>query len=54
MTEMETNTLQRFGQVAQIHRANIQKSLEHRLKVAIAKKDENLIRLLEAEKNYYN
>lgn len=51
---METNTLQRFGQVAQIHRANIQKSLEHRLKVAIAKKDEHLIRLLEAEKNYYN
>lgn len=51
---MQTNMLKSFGQVAQIHRANIQKSLEHRLKVAIAKKDQNLIRQLEAEKNYYN
>ncbi len=51
---MQTNTLPRYAQVAQLHRVNIQRSLEHRLKVAIAKKDENLIRLLEAEKNYYN
>ena len=51
---MQTNTQQRFAQVAQIHCANIHRSLEHRLKVAIAKKDENLIRVLEAEKNYYN
>lgn len=48
------NTLQRFQQVAQTHRANIQKSLEHRLQVARAKGDERLIRQLEAEKNYYN
>ena len=51
---MKTNTLQRLAQVTQTHRANIHRSLEHRLKVAIAKKDENLIRVLEAEKNYYN
>lgn len=51
---MERNTLQRIGQVADIHRANIQKSLEYRLKIAIATNDEKLIRLLEAEKNYYN
>lgn len=51
---MQTNRLQGFAQVAQTHRANIHRSLEHRLKVAIAKKDENLIRMLEAEKNYYN
>lgn len=46
------NTLQRFQQVSQTHRANIQKSLEHRLQVAKAKGDESLIRQLEAERNY--
>ncbi len=51
---MKRNTLQRFQEAAQNHRANIQRSLEHRLEVARAKGDENLIRQLEAEVNYYN
>ncbi len=33
----------------EIHRLNIQRSLEHRLQVARAKGDEKLIRQLEAE-----
>ena len=43
-----------FQQSAQTHRANIQRSLEHRLEVARAKGDETLIRQLEQEKRYYN
>ncbi len=39
-------------QVNAIHRANMERSLQHRLEVARAKGDENLIRLLEAEANY--
>lgn len=34
---------------AENHRANIRKSLEHRIRVAREKGDEALIRLLEAE-----
>lgn len=37
------------NQLSQTHRANIQKRLEHRLEVARAKGDENLVRMLEAE-----
>ena len=48
------NNLPRYQQVAQTHRANIQRSLEHRLQVAIAHNDKNLIRILEAEKSYHN
>lgn len=48
------NTLHRFQNVGQTHRANIRKSLEHRLQVAKAQGDERLIRQLEAEKQYYN
>jgi len=36
------------------HRVNIQRSLQHRLEVAKAKGDENLIRQLQAEMSYYN
>ncbi|MFB2835698.1 hypothetical protein [Floridanema evergladense] len=35
--------------VADVHRANIQRRLEHRLEVARANGDENLVRMLEAE-----
>ncbi|XWK88045.1 MAG: hypothetical protein U7127_28320 [Phormidium sp.] len=35
--------------VADVHRANIQRRLEHRMEVARAKGDENLVRMLEAE-----
>jgi hypothetical protein len=51
---MNANKLQGFQKTVEIHRANIQKSLEHRLQVARAKGDENLIGQLEAEQNYYN
>jgi hypothetical protein len=35
--------------LSDVHRANIQKRLEHRLEVARSNGDENLIRTLEAE-----
>ncbi|MEL7036908.1 MAG: hypothetical protein AAFO04_14985 [Cyanobacteria bacterium J06592_8] len=38
------------SQLAQTHRANLQKRLEQRLEVARSKGDQNLIELLEAEK----
>lgn len=51
---MNGNMQQRFQKAAQNHRVNIQRSLEHRLEVARAKGDEDLIHQLEAEKNYHN
>ena len=39
------------NKLSQTHRANIQKRLEHRIEVARAKGDNNLVRLLEAERN---
>ena len=51
---MKINKLQGFQKTVEIHRANMQRSLEHRLQVARARKDENLIGQLEAEQNYYN
>lgn len=39
-------------QAALAHRENMQKSLQHRLAVARAKGDEELVRQLEAEANY--
>lgn len=51
---MNTNMQQRFQKAAQAHRVNIQRSLQHRLEVAQAKGDENLISQLQAEINYYN
>lgn len=40
---------QEVQRTADVHRANIQKRLEHRLEVARTKGDENLIRMLEQE-----
>jgi hypothetical protein len=40
-------------QTRQAHRANLLKTLEHRLEVAKAEGKTNLIAQLEAEKNYY-
>jgi hypothetical protein len=51
---MNRNRQQAAKQAAEAHRQNIQKSLQHRLEVAKAKGDENLIRQLEAEINYFN
>lgn len=46
---MNRNRREELLRTAETHRANIQKRLQHRLEVARAKGDENLIRLLEAE-----
>ena len=48
------NNRQQLREAAQNHRLNIHTSLQHRLEVARAKGDENLIRQLQAEINYYN
>ena len=44
----------RSQKAADTHRVNIQRSLQHRLEVAEAKGDQDLIRQLQAEMNYYN
>ncbi|MBN3895885.1 MAG: hypothetical protein HWQ41_11645 [Nostoc sp. NOS(2021)] len=49
---MSQNRLQSVSKSREAHRANIQKSLEHRLQIARAKGDEQLIRQLEAEMRY--
>ncbi len=54
MSIMNRNRHETFKQAAAAHRDNIQKSLQHRLEVARAKGDDNLVRLLEAEANYYS
>lgn len=51
---MNRNFQGRAKKAAEAHRANIQKSLQHRMEVARANGDENLLRQLEAELNYYN
>ena len=51
---MKINTQQSLQNLAENHLNNIQKSLEHRLEVARAKGDKNLIAQLEAEQKYYN
>lgn len=51
---MKSSIRQRFQEATRNHQANIQRSLEHRLEVARAKGDENLVRQLEAEAKYYN
>jgi hypothetical protein len=49
---MNRNKQQVMKQAAEAHRVNIQKSLQHRLEVARANGDENLVQQLEAEINY--
>lgn len=51
---MNRNTPQSYQRTIEAHRANMLRSLEHRLEVARAKRDERLVRQLEAEKTYYN
>ncbi len=46
---LNKNLLRNSVKLSDVHRANIQKRLEHRLEVARANGDENLIRALEAE-----
>jgi hypothetical protein len=49
-----TYNQQHLSDVARLHRANILKSLEHRLQVARAKGQSRLVQQLEAEKGYYS
>ena len=51
---MNRNPQKNVAQIAQTHRANILKSLEHRLEVARAKGETSLIAQLEAERKYYD
>lgn len=51
---MNNQYKQHFSDVAQIHRANILKSLEHRLTVARDSGKTHLVQQLEAEQSYYN
>lgn len=51
---MNRNIQGKAKQAAQVHHASIQRSLQHRMEVARANGDENLIRQIEAEINYYN
>jgi hypothetical protein len=49
MNAMNKVTQRNLVQVAETHRANIQKRLQHRLEVAKANGDQNLVRVLEDE-----
>lgn len=51
---MNRNKQQAAKKAAEAHHLNIQRSLQHRMEVAKAKGDENLIRQLKAEMNYFN
>ncbi len=48
-----TNNQKHLTDVARLHRANILKSLEHRLQIARAKGQSSLIQQLAAERIYY-
>lgn len=50
---MITNRTEVVKKAREAHRENIIRSLQHRLEVARAKGDENLIRQLEAEMRYF-
>jgi hypothetical protein len=39
-------------QIAEVHRDNLRKSLEHRMEVARSQGNEALVRMLEAESSY--
>ncbi|GAB1543048.1 hypothetical protein NUACC21_57220 [Scytonema sp. NUACC21] len=51
---MTRNRLEAVKQAREAHKLNIQRTLEHRLKIAREKGDENLIRQLEAEMKYFS
>ncbi|NJK39783.1 MAG: hypothetical protein HC825_00975 [Oscillatoriales cyanobacterium RM1_1_9] len=46
---MNRNSRKATTKVSETHRVNLQKRLEHRLEVARAKGDADLVRVLEAE-----
>jgi hypothetical protein len=49
-----TTRLEAAQRARQIHRENIQRSLQHRLEVARTRGDEKLIRQLEEEMKYFS
>ena len=49
-----TNNPKHLNDFTRLHRANILKSLEHRLEVARAKGQKSLVQQLEAERSYYS
>ncbi len=51
---MNKSRQEMLKEAAAIHRANIQKSLQHRIEVARAQGNEKLLRQLEAEANYFS
>lgn len=51
---MNRNKQQAAKQAVDAHRVNIQRSIEHRLQVAKANGNEQLVRQLEAEMSYFN
>lgn len=51
---MSKHKIETTKKTREAHQSNIRRSIEHRLEVARAKSDENLIRLLEAEMKYFS
>jgi len=49
---MLNNRQQAAQKADELHRQNLQKSVQHRLEVALAKGDDKLVRQLEAEMKY--
>ena len=52
MFAVNKNRINKGQKAAEVHRANLQKNLEHRLEVARANGDETLIRQLQQEASY--
>ncbi len=52
MFAVNKNRINKGQKAAEVHRANLQKNLEHRLEVARANGDEALIRQLQQEASY--
>ena len=50
MSMMNKNTPKSLVKLDEIHKANIEKKLAHRLEAAIAKGNQDLVKILEAEK----
>ncbi len=51
---MNNNTRKSLSKLNEVHKANLEKRMQHRLEVARSKGDENLIRALEAEMRVSN
>jgi hypothetical protein len=49
---MALNRQQGARQISETHRLNLRKNIQHRIEVARAQGNENLVHVLEAEANY--